>query len=105
MQQVGGKMDAAARRDRGVLAVGVENAFAFEDVDDLVVDVAVLGCPTRRDVTAELGYVAAADLVRDEVAKFAVTTCRKRWLIRLAYRPPRRCFVPVRGGGRGHPRK
>src|SRR5215203_7119766 len=77
-------MDAGASADRLVLAVDVQRPLALEHVDHLVVDVAVVGRAAGGDHAEELGQVAAADLVRDEVAKLAIAACGQRGLVVVA---------------------
>src|SRR4051812_18168839 len=74
-------MDATASRYRLVFPTTVQDALAFEDVDHFVVDVAVIGCPARRDHAEELSHVAAADLVCDEIAKLTVPARRQQRLV------------------------
>ena len=61
-------------------------ALALDDVDHLVVDVAVVGCPPRRDHAEELRHVAGADVVVDEVPELAVASGRKRRPVPVADR-------------------
>ena len=59
----------------------MQDALAFEDVDHFVVDMAVIGCPARRNHTEELSHVAAADLFGHEIAKLAIPARRQQRLV------------------------
>ena len=76
------QVDARAGGHRLVLAVDVQRALTFEHVDHLVVDVAVIRRAAWGDHAEELGQIAAADLVCDEIAKLAVAARRQRRLPR-----------------------
>jgi len=67
-----GQVDARAGADRRVLARQVEYSLALDDVDDLVVVVAVQRRAARRDRADELGDVEAAEILVDEEAELAV---------------------------------
>src|SRR5204863_5126132 len=81
------QVDATARRDRPVLPIAVQDALPLEDVDHLVVNVAVIRCPAWRDHAVELRHIAAAELFRDEVAELAVAACRQQRLVGKPDRP------------------
>ena len=66
----------------------MQNALAFEDVDHLVVDVAVIGCSARCDDAVELRHVSAADLLCHEVAKLAIPAGRQQRLVGEPNRAP-----------------
>ena len=60
------QVDAGARPDRARLAVHVQEPLARDDVDDLVVGVAVVGRAAGRDLAHELREPGAADFRVDE---------------------------------------
>src|ERR687888_2436912 len=82
------EVDARAGPDRRRLAPEVQEALPFEDVDHLVVDVAVHAGATGRDDADELGDVEAADVLVDEVAKLAVRAGRQRRPVTPTHGPP-----------------
>jgi 1-deoxyxylulose-5-phosphate synthase len=84
----------------------MQDPLTFEDVDHLVVDVAVIGRPTWGDDAVELRHVAATDLVRDEVAELPISARREHRLVEKPDRPQtgsRGCSVCLRRDrGDGH---
>ena len=63
-------------------------ALTLYDVNNLVVDVAVIGGAPGRDHAEELRHVAGSDFVVDEVAELAIAPGGKRGSVRVTDRPP-----------------
>src|SRR6266540_706884 len=66
------QVDARPGTHLEMLVADVVDAFPLENVNDLVVRVAVLGRAARRDRADELCHVEAADVLVDEVAELPV---------------------------------
>src|SRR6266516_3701548 len=71
-------MDAGARADGGAPPIEVERTLALDDVDHLVVDVAVIRRSAGVDHAEKLGDVVRADLLIGEVAEAALASGGKR---------------------------
>src|SRR5439155_7041470 len=69
VDQLRREMEARARPERDVLVADMRDAFPLDDVADLVVGVAVVGCPARLDDADELRRLGAAGLRVDEGAQ------------------------------------
>src|SRR5919197_1550740 len=95
-------MDARAGPDgRRPAAVEVEDPLTLENVDDLVVDMAMHAGPARRDHAHELRDVQAAHVLVDEVAKLAVRARRQHGLLAPAHGPAARRRVVLLRRGHG----
>src|ERR687897_2276099 len=84
------KMHGRPRADYRLLPAEMEDSFSIDDVDDLVVDMAVIGCAARRDQAHELREVEAADVLVHEVAELTVCTSAKHRLVGVTDGPASR---------------
>src|SRR5215204_2972861 len=78
------KVYSRSRAHHPLLPAEMEDSFSIDDVDDLVVNMAVVRCATRRDQPEELRDVAAANILVDEVAELPVGTRPERRLVGVA---------------------
>src|SRR3954452_17651794 len=79
-------MEAGSRSERNLFPGDVVLAGAFQDVDDFVVGMAVLGRFPGWDHADELRYVEAAGLLVDQVPELAVGRGRQRRLVSVTHR-------------------
>jgi hypothetical protein len=83
-------VDGRPWADHRLLPAEVEDAFPLDYIDDLVVDMAVIGCAARRDRSHELRQVEAADILVHEVSELAVLTGAKHRPVGVADGPASR---------------